>query len=70
MIFEDWWALLTSTEQKVIGKNNAKFVWRQACAAEREACAMVCQQEIDRIKPLYSVTTENAMKAIRARGQE
>jgi hypothetical protein len=39
-------------------------------AAEREACAKVCQEEIDRVKPLYSVVAENAMKAIRARGQE
>ena len=39
-----------------------------ATAHEREECAKVCQQEIDRVKPLYSVTTENAMKAIRARG--
>ena len=38
-------------------------------AAEREACAKVCQDEIDRVKPLYSVVAENAMKAIRARGQ-
>ena len=38
-------------------------------AAEREACAKVCQEEIDRVKPLYSVVAENAMKAIRARGQ-
>jgi virulence-associated protein VapD len=37
--------------------------------AEREACAKVCQEEIDRVKPLYSVVAENAMKAIRARGQ-
>ena len=40
-----------------------------AIAHEREACAKVCQQEIDRVRPLYSVTTEHAMKAIRARGQ-
>jgi len=39
-------------------------------AAEREACAKLCQEEIDRVKPIYSVVAENAMKAIRARGQE
>jgi len=38
-------------------------------AAEREACAKVCQDEINRVKPIYSVVAENAMKAIRARGQ-
>ena len=40
-----------------------------AIADEREACAKVCQDEIDRVKPIYSVVAENAMKAIRARGQ-
>jgi hypothetical protein len=42
---------------------------KRAIEAEREACAKVCQEEIDRVKPLYSVVAENAMKAIRARGQ-
>ena len=37
-------------------------------AAEREACARVCEDEIAKIKPIYSVTTENALKAIRERG--
>jgi hypothetical protein len=37
-------------------------------AAEREACAKVCEDEIAKIKPIYSVTTENALKAIRERG--
>lgn len=38
-------------------------------AAEREACAKACEDEIKRVKPIYSVTAENALKAIRARGQ-
>ena len=38
-------------------------------AAEREACAQLCEDEINRAKPIYSVTAENALKAIRARGQ-
>ena len=38
-------------------------------AAEREACAKLCEEEIEKIKPVYSVTTENALKTIRARGQ-
>jgi hypothetical protein len=37
-------------------------------AAEREACAKVCENEIEKVKPAYSVTAENALKAIRARG--
>ena len=68
MIFEDWWALLTSTEQKVIGKNNAKFVWRQACAAEREACAKLVA-EWDSGLASDPIPSEMA-EAIRARGQE
>jgi hypothetical protein len=39
-------------------------------AAEREACAKVCEEEIKRVKPIYSVTAENCVKAIRARGQK
>jgi len=42
---------------------------RNAVAAEREACAQVCENEIEKAKPVYSVTAENALKAIRARGQ-
>jgi hypothetical protein len=38
-------------------------------AKEREACANICQDLINRIKPIYCVSTENAMKLIRARGQ-
>lgn len=36
--------------------------------SEREACAMVCEDEIKRVKPIYSVVAENVLKAIRARG--
>ena len=39
-------------------------------AAEREACAKVCENEIEKAKPVYSVTAENALKAIRARGEQ
>jgi hypothetical protein len=42
---------------------------RAAVMKEREACAKVVEQEIDRVKPLYSVVAENAAKAIRARGE-
>jgi hypothetical protein len=43
---------------------------KPCCLAEREACAKVCEEEIKRVKPIYSVTAENCVKAIRARGQE
>ena len=36
-------------------------------AHEREECAKLCDVEIARIKPLYSVTAENCSKLIRAR---
>jgi hypothetical protein len=39
-------------------------------ADEREACAKVCEDEIARVKPIYSVTAENCIKAIRARGEK
>ena len=39
-------------------------------AHEREACAKEVQDEIKRVKPVYSVTAENALKAIRARGEK
>ena len=39
-------------------------------AHEREACAKVCEEEIKRVKPVYSVTAENCVKAIRARGEQ
>ena len=41
-----------------------------AVEAEREACAQAGEKEIEKVKPLYSVTAENVVKAIRARGQQ
>jgi hypothetical protein len=43
---------------------------RLVAEREREACAKVCEEEIKRVKPIYSVTAENCVKAIRARGKE
>jgi hypothetical protein len=37
MNFDHWWASLTEKEQRTIGINNAKFVWREAC----EVCAQI-----------------------------
>jgi hypothetical protein len=42
---------------------------RLVAEREREECAKVCEEEIKRVKPIYSVTAENCVKAIRARGQ-
>jgi hypothetical protein len=39
-------------------------------AHEREECAKLCEDEIERIRPLYSVTAENCTKVIRARGNQ
>ena len=30
MTFEDWWAGISPSEQKLIGLNNAYFVWSEA----------------------------------------
>ena len=43
---------------------------RLVAEREREECAKACEEEIKRVKPIYSVTAENCVKAIRARGQE
>ena len=43
---------------------------RLVAAAEREACAKEVEDEIKRVKPVYSVAAENALKAIRARGEK
>jgi len=43
---------------------------KAAIEAEREACAKVAEEEIARVKPLYSVTAENIVKQIRARGEK
>jgi hypothetical protein len=32
MTFDEWWATLSPAEQKVLGMNNARFVWEQALA--------------------------------------
>jgi hypothetical protein len=38
-------------------------------AAEREACAKVCEDEIRRIKPVYSPTADIILRRIRERSQ-
>jgi hypothetical protein len=51
-------------------KHLLDHVMEVAAQREREACAKVCEEEIKRVKPIYSVTAENCVKAIRARGKE
>lgn len=46
------------------------YAWEEATKMEREACAKEVEDEIKRVKPVYSVTAENALKAIRARGEK
>lgn len=59
MTFDEWWATLTPAEHKLIGENNAKFVWDAATTHEREACA----------KRLDAVGCDHCAANIRARGQ-
>ena len=61
MNFDQWWATLTPAEQRLIGENNAKFVWDSAV----EECAKVCE-ELDHIG---TVTQHDCAEAIRAIGQ-
>jgi hypothetical protein len=53
----------------IIGLDGFANFANLVAAAEREACAKVCEDEIARVKPIYSVTAENCVNAIRARGQ-
>jgi len=57
------------TWDDVICTDELKAFAKLVAAKEREACANICQDLINRIKPIYCVSTENAMKLIRARGQ-
>jgi leucyl-tRNA synthetase len=61
---------LKEIESELHRLKNALELANRALEAEREACAKVCEEEIKRVKPIYSVTAENCVKAIRARGQE
>jgi hypothetical protein len=63
MKFDDWWASLTQAEQKMIGINNAAFVWNSAV----EACAKVCEEVGNRDRDSHAW---DAAVAIRARGQD
>ena len=47
-----------------------RAMYRAGAAAERAACVKVCEEEIARVKPIMSVVAENALKAIRARGEK
>ena len=56
-------------EQYIANAYRAALAVVKAVEAEREACAKLVEDEIKRVKPVYSVTAENALKAIRARGE-
>jgi hypothetical protein len=62
MKFDDWWAGLTQAEQKMIGVNNAEFVWNSAV----EACAKVAEA----YEPRCDTCPSGVANAIRARGQD
>ena len=62
MKFEEWWATLTASEQKLIGRTNAKFVWMEAC----EACARIAEEWLGPTKDREL----HIAQAIRARGNQ
>lgn len=64
--FDEWWATLTPAEKKVIGRTNAKYVWFEACAAEREACLKIAEEYAGVFGRNYS---EIIADTIRARGR-
>ena len=64
MKFEEWWATLTASEQKLIGRTNAKFVWMEAC----EACAKVVENHaLGYAEPVWAF---KLIDTIRARGNQ
>ena len=66
MTFDAWWNTLTIKEQTVLGKNNARFVWQQAC----EACAKVCEENADDgTEGEWDSACISCADHIRARGQ-
>ena len=44
MSFDKWWSTITPKEQLLLGLNNAKFVWQQACQSQRELDALLCEK--------------------------
>ena len=70
MTFDAWWNALTIKEQTVIGKNNARFVWQQAC----EACAKVCDANVQHYElhrhAILSSHNRDLAKTFRDKGQE
>jgi hypothetical protein len=56
-------------EIALMGDNFIRFA-NLVAEHEREQCAKLCEDEIERIRPLYSVTAENCTKVIRARGEK
>ena len=59
------WVMEASSHGRIFS-----YAWDEATKAEREACAKECEDEIKRVKPVYSVVAENVLKAIRARGEK
>ena len=55
-----------NTEHQATNDHIVKLVMI-AAEHEREACAKLAEEEIKRVKPIYSVTAENVLKAIRGR---
>ena len=60
---------MTDDDDTQVYRSELEAAVKAAIAAEREACAKVCEDEIKRVNPIYSVVAENVLKAIRARGE-
>ena len=61
---------MTDDDDTQVYRSELEAAVKAAIEAEREACAKVAEEEIARVKPLYSVTAENIVKQIRARGDK
>jgi len=49
MSFEEWWGHQPTRETAKMFKEEAQEIWDAATAAEREACAKVCEAQADSV---------------------
>lgn len=64
MEFDKWWETLTTKEQFLLGKHNARFVWNQACESCADLIFKMIQDEDQDNHPAW-VALHKAQNAIR-----
>jgi hypothetical protein len=61
MNFDEWWATLSPPERRVVGENNARFVWKEAVG--------VCAKVAESYEPRCESCPSGIANAIRAKGR-